>query len=174
MRRGTWIDKMNHSALVHLLDDAATFSSDHLSLRVGIDRVEIETFAQLLTSGGDAFLSEVFRPDEITYCSGRVERLAARFCAKEAALKVLGTGIRGVALGEVEVVHAANGQPTIVLLERADERATALKVASLAVSMTHTKFAAEAVVVALLDAQLVDFNLERRITDGQPRFGNNA
>lgn len=157
---------MNRGALLDLLDEAVALSSNHLALKVGIDRVEIGTFTQLLNSGGEEFLSEVYRSDEITYCAGRIEHLAARLCAKEATLKVLGTGIRGIALAEVEVIHAANGQPDISLIGRASDRALALHVVSLAVSMTHTKFAAEAVVVALLDARIDGFNFERRVIDG--------
>jgi holo-[acyl-carrier protein] synthase len=157
---------MNHGALFDLLDDAVALSLNHLTLKVGIDRVEIETFTQLLASGGEEFLSEVYRSDEINYCSGRIEHLAARLCAKEATLKVLGTGIRGIALAEVEVTHAANGQPDISLVGRASDRASALHVVSIAVSMTHTKFAAEAVVVALLDARIDGFNFERSVNNG--------
>ena len=65
---------MNHGALFDLLDDAVALSLNHLTLKVGIDRVEIETFTQLLASGGEEFLSEVYRSDEINYCSGRIER----------------------------------------------------------------------------------------------------
>src|ERR1017187_1482124 len=157
---------MNHDALLNLLVDAVALSSNYLTLKVGIDRVEIGTFAQLLASSGEEFLSEVYRSDEITYCSGRIEHLAARFCAKEATLKVLGTGIRGIALSEVEVIHGANGQPDISLIGRASDRASALQVVSLAVSMTHTKIAAEAVVVALTDARMDGLNFERRVIDG--------
>lgn len=156
---------MNHLALSGLLDDATVLSSDHLSLTVGIDRVELEAFAQLLKSSGDAFLAEVFTRDELAYCAGRTENLAARVCAKEATLKALGTGIRGVALAEVEVIHAANGQPGVALLGRAAARAATLHLASLAVSMTHTKYAAEAVVVALLDTRKDRLNVKRRTID---------
>jgi holo-[acyl-carrier protein] synthase len=157
---------VNHIALAQLLDDATALSSDHLSLTVGIDRVEIEAFDQLLVSSGDDFLAEVYTADELAYCAGRIKHLAARFCAKEATLKALGTGIRGVALAEVEVIHAANGQPDIALLGRASDRAAALHIVSLAVSMTHTKFAAEAVVIALLDTRKDARNVERRTIDG--------
>ena len=157
---------MNHIALAHLLDDSTALSSDHLNLTVGIDRVELEAFEQLLLSSGDDFLAEVYTADELAYCAGRIEHLAARFCAKEAALKALGTGIRGVALAEVEVIHAANGQPDVALVGRAGDRAAALHIASVAVSMTHTKFAAEAVVVALLDTRKDGRNVERRTIDG--------
>lgn len=158
---------VNHLALAGLLDDATALSSDHLSLTVGIDRVELEAFEHLLQSSGDGFLAEVYTSDELAYCAGRIEHLAARVCAKEAALKALGTGIRGVALAEVEVVHAANGQPDLVLRERAAARAAVLHIVSLAVSMTHTKVAAEAVVVALLNTRSNDLDdIERRAIDG--------
>jgi holo-[acyl-carrier protein] synthase len=166
MRRNRRVDIVNRAALLDLLDDAVALSSNYVALRVGIDRVENEAFAKLAESSGDDFLHEVFTSEEITYCSGQVERLAARFCAKEATLKVLGTGIRGVALAEVEVVHAANGQPDIALSGRASDRASALHVVSLAVSITHTKFAAEAVVVALLDDRMNELNIEGRNIDG--------
>ena len=157
---------MNHLALAQLLDDATALSSGHLSLSVGIDRVELDAFDHLLEASGDGFLADVFTRDEIAYCAGRIDHLAARFCAKEATLKVLGTGIRGVALSEVEVNHAGNGQPDVVLRGRAGDRAAGLHIASLAVSMTHTKVAAEAVVVALLDTRKDGLDVERRTFDG--------
>jgi holo-[acyl-carrier protein] synthase len=142
------------------------FASDHQRLTVGIDRVEIEAFEAILASSGEGFLNGVYTTDEIQYSAGRVERLAARFCAKEATLKALGTGLRSVALGEVEVIHSPNGQPTISLLGRALDRATQLHIICIAISMTHTKVAAEAIVVALLDAPKDGLNLERRTIDG--------
>ena len=130
------------------------------------DRVELEAFDHLLEASGHGFLADVFTRDEIAYCAGRIEHLAARFCAKEATLKVLGTGIRGVALSEVEVSHAGNGQPDVVLRGRASDRAALLHIVSLAVSMTHTKVAAEAVVVALLNTRKEGLDVERKTFDG--------
>lgn len=166
MHRGGGGGAMNHFALAQLLDDASALSSGHLGLMVGIDRVELEAFGHLLHSSGEGFIAEVFAPEEIAYCAGRIEHLAARFCAKEATLKALGTGIRGVALSEVEVIHAANGQPDVALRGRAGDRAAVLHIASLAVSMTHTRVAAEAVVVALRDIRKDGLDVERRTIDG--------
>jgi holo-[acyl-carrier protein] synthase len=157
---------MNHLALSGLLDDATALSSEDLSLTVGIDRVELGAFAQILESSGPNFLAAVYTPNELSYCGGRTEHLASRFCAKEATLKALGTGIRGITLAEVEVIHTPYGQPDVALLGRAAERGVSLHLESLAVSMTHTKVAAEAVVVALLNAQKDHPEVDRRIING--------
>jgi holo-[acyl-carrier protein] synthase len=121
-------------------------------VRAGVDRVELNEFRNSVDVAGDAFVRRIFVPAEIAHCAGRVERLATRFAAKEAVSKMLGTGIRNLAWHEIEVVSAPNGEPRLVLRERARKRAEVLGITSISVSMTHTAVSAEAFVVALCTA----------------------
>jgi holo-[acyl-carrier protein] synthase len=115
----------------------------------GIDRVELIEFSRILATGGDEFLGTVYTEGERGQSGDRLERLATRFAAKEAASKALGTGLRGISPTEIEVVSADNGQPQLRLHGRARERAETLGIVSMSVSLTHTSMAAEALVVAL-------------------------
>jgi holo-[acyl-carrier protein] synthase len=120
-------------------------------IHAGVDQVELEEFSRILAAGGDEFLGTVYTDEERAYCAGRLERLAARFAAKEAATKALGTGLRGIGPREIEVVSDANGRPRLRLHGRAHDRAQALGLTSMSVSLTHTRTAAVAFVVALGD-----------------------
>ena len=100
---------------------------------------------------GRALRKTRFTPDEIAYCAGRArkfEHLAARFAAKEATLKALGTGITGGAsMQEVEVVHDAASRPEIRLRGGVLRRARSLGVTAAHLSISHTAGVAAAVVV---------------------------
>ncbi|HYG60838.1 MAG TPA: holo-ACP synthase, partial [Symbiobacteriaceae bacterium] len=80
---------------------------------IGVDIVEVARISEALERHGDRFLRRVFTPGEIAECwpsePQRVRRLAARFAAKEAALKAMGIGLRGVQWIDVEVVKDALG-----------------------------------------------------------------
>lgn len=97
----------------------------------GIDIVEVSRIAELLDRHGERFLARCFTPDEVAYAHKRPKRtcehLAARFAAKEAVVKVLGTGRRhGIAWNEIAVHRLPTGQPTVrlsgVAAEQADRR----------------------------------------------------
>jgi holo-[acyl-carrier protein] synthase len=118
-------------------------------VRAGVDRVELIEFERTLDVAGDGFLERVFTPGEIAFCAGRVDRLAARFAAKEAVAKVLGTGFRAVGCREIEVRTSPHGEPHVILHDRARFRAEHLGITSISVSLTHTVVAAEAFAVAL-------------------------
>ena len=92
-------------------------------LTTGVDIIEIPRIKQVLDRYGQRFLKRVFTSDEITYCRGRAPNLAGRFAAKEAAMKALGTGVRGVSWKDIEVVRAESGAPSVTLHGRAEERA---------------------------------------------------
>ena len=70
---------------------------------IGIDIVEIPRIKGALERWGERFLQRIYTSQEIAYCRGRAPQLASRFAAKEAVMKALGTGIRGVGWREVEV-----------------------------------------------------------------------
>jgi holo-[acyl-carrier protein] synthase len=108
----------------------------------GIDMVEIRRIQQSMERFGERFLNHIYTPAEQAYCLRKrnaAESLAARFAAKEAGAKALGTGIsRGVYWLEIEVVREPGGRPTIRFSGRAAEIASHMGVAHAALSLTHT------------------------------------
>lgn len=118
---------------------------------LGTDLVEIQRIEQSIARFGERFLARVYTPGEIAFCRGKksaAESFAARFAAKEAAAKALGTGIsRGVGWQEIEVVRQRGERPEIVFHGRAAERARAMGVSHAALSLTHSREAAMAVVI---------------------------
>jgi holo-[acyl-carrier protein] synthase len=114
---------------------------------VGVDIIEIERVALALGRFGERFLKRVYTPVEVAFCAGRVYELAARFAAKESVMKALGTGARGVAWREIEVLPNRRGKPLVYLHGRAKERAEAIGLTGLDVSMSHSRQYAVAFVV---------------------------
>ena len=108
----------------------------------GIDIAEVERVAGAIARFGDRFLERIYTPGERRYCdskANRVERYAARFAAKEAAMKALGTGWNhGVRWQDCEVVRPPGSRPTIVFHGKAGEIAEKLGVKNAALSITHT------------------------------------
>ena len=92
----------------------------------GVDLLEIGRFQQVLDRHGQRFLDRIFTLREQDYCGLRVPELAARFAAKEAVMKALGTGVRGIGWREIEVLANARGKPVVLLHGRAIRRANAL------------------------------------------------
>lgn len=125
--------------------------SDAMVVGLGTDLIEIVRIQQSVTRFGDRFLRRVFSPSEIDYCRRKknaAESFAARFAAKEAGAKALGTGIsQGITWLELEVVRQPSGKPTLHLTGRAAQRALQLGVATVSLSLTHSKDIALAVVV---------------------------
>ncbi|HEV8304150.1 MAG TPA: holo-ACP synthase [Gemmatimonadales bacterium] len=124
---------------------------------IGLDIVETERFAHALGSleglrkgGGGHFAERVFTPRELEACATRADRiqaLAARFAAKEACLKALGSGLLGSALHDVEILSSRSGAPQLRLTGALAERARARGVRSAHVSLTHQPGLAAAVVI---------------------------
>ena len=121
-------------------------------LGLGTDMIEIARIEQSLARFGDAFRNRVYTAGEIAYCQRKkhaAESFAARFAAKEAAAKALGTGIsRGVSWRELEVRRRPGERPEIYLSGRAAEMAAALGIRHMALSLSHTRELAIAIVVA--------------------------
>jgi holo-[acyl-carrier protein] synthase len=117
-------------------------------LTTGVDIIEIPRIKQVLDRYGQRFLNRVFTPDEIAYCRGRAANLAGRFAAKEAAMKALGTGVRGVSWKDIEVIRADSGAPSLRLHGRAEKRAEWLQVGEMSLSISHSREYAVAFVVA--------------------------
>ena len=117
----------------------------------GIDIAEVPRIAQALARHGDRFLHRVFTEGEIKYCdskANRVERYAARFAAKEAGMKALGTGWSdGLGWRDLEVENLPSGRPTLRLHGKAAELAEQMGVRNISLSLTHTAQQAMAMVI---------------------------
>ena len=116
----------------------------------GIDVVEVERIAASIKRYGARFLERVFTAGEIAYCERKknsAESFAARFAAKEAGAKALGTGIqRGIVWTELEVRRAPGQRPTLHFSGRALEMAERLGVRQVSLSLTHSNTMAIAAV----------------------------
>ncbi|HYK42413.1 MAG TPA: holo-ACP synthase [Thermoanaerobaculia bacterium] len=126
-----------------------------MAILVGLDLTPVSRVAEVLERFRERFLARVFVPGEIH--GGRrhprafAEHVAGRFAAKEAAMKALGTGWRGIAFREIAVLRDPRGKPTLELTGRAAARARQLGVIESEVSITHTKDLAAAVVVLVTE-----------------------
>lgn len=118
---------------------------------VGIDIIEIARIQRTIDDFGERFLHRVFTERERERYRGRTNELAARFAAKEATIKALGS--REPALHEIEVVRGTGGAPRIRLRGRAAELAREQGVRELAVSLSHAQKHAVAVVVLLREGE---------------------
>ena len=118
-------------------------------LAVGTDLVEVRRIAALVARHGERFTGRVFTPGEVADCGGRAESLAARWAAKEAVAKALGTGIGAVTWQEIEVVRGATGCPAVALHGRAAALAAERGLRQWALSLAHDGGLALAFVVAI-------------------------
>lgn len=117
-------------------------------LSVGVDIMNISRIELALARWGERFIDRVYTPTEIQFCRGRPQELTARFAGKEAVSKALGTGMRGVAWREIEILNERSGKPYVNLYGRAAEHALELGLHSFAISLSHTDDLAIAFVVA--------------------------
>ena len=116
-------------------------------LTTGVDIIEIPRIQRLLDLYGERFLLRIFTQEEIDYCRKRAPNLAGRFAVKEATMKALGTGVRGVGWKDIEVIRHPSGAPSIKLHGRAEMRAERLGVQEISVSISHSREYAVAFVV---------------------------
>jgi holo-[acyl-carrier protein] synthase len=113
----------------------------------GIDLIECERIAKVWREHPERFLGRILTPAERAYCEKHkdpVQRIAGRFAAKEAILKVLGTGWRGqIAWTDIEITNDSAGQPQVALSGYCREVADKLGITRVLLSITHTeKYAA--------------------------------
>lgn len=118
------------------------------SIACGVDIVEIESIDRSIKVGGDQFLHRVYTSAELAFCKGRLPQLAARFAAKEAVSKALGTGMRGISWHDIEVVSNKHGRPSISLGGRAAILAERLHLYDWKISISHSPSFAIAFVVS--------------------------
>jgi holo-[acyl-carrier protein] synthase len=118
-------------------------------LRTGIDLVDINRFESAVRRHGRRFLERVFTPPELAEIGGNLASLAARFAAKEAVAKALGTGIGPVRWQEIEILRGPARQPALHLHGAASQLAKELDLENWSISLSHTHTHAIALVVAL-------------------------
>lgn len=120
----------------------------------GVDVAEVARIRAAIERFGNRFLNRVFTPEELRYCTSKpnaAERLAARFAAKEAGMKAVGTGWRhGVTWHDLEVVRLPGGKPTLRLSGKVAEFAARLGCRQTHLSLTHT--AEQAVAFVILES----------------------
>lgn len=119
-------------------------------IECGVDLVEIARIEQAVARLGARFVNRIYTEREREYARGRGAQLAARFAAKEAAAKILGTGLwrDGVTWHDIEIVNQPGGKPQLNLSGRAAERAAELGLQQWSVSLSHSRGDAIAFVVA--------------------------
>jgi holo-[acyl-carrier protein] synthase len=118
---------------------------------VGIDVIEIARVKKVLERHPSRFLRRVYTAEEVAFCHGRIPELAARFAAKEAVMKALGTGARGLAWREIEVLPNRRGKPLVYLHGAAKRRSDEIGLRGVDVSLTHSHELAIAAVVGASD-----------------------
>ena len=116
-------------------------------LVTGVDIIEIERVKRVYAQYGDRFLRRIYTEAEAAYCRGRAPQLASRFAAKEAVMKLLGTGVRGVRWRDIEVVRGRGQAPSIRLRGTATARAEKIGLTDIALSLSHSREFAVASVV---------------------------
>jgi holo-[acyl-carrier protein] synthase len=119
----------------------------------GIDLVDCPRIEQMIQRHGERFIRRVFTENEQAYAQknkNEVEKLAGRFAAKEAVLKLMGTGWRGrIAWTDIEIINNVVGQPEVTLDGEVRKIADKLGIKHISVSITHTANFAIASAVAL-------------------------
>ena len=119
----------------------------------GIDLVDCPRIEEMIKRHGERFVNRVFTANEQAYAEknkNSIEKLAGRFAAKEAILKLIGTGWRGkIAWTDIEVINNPKGQPEITLSGEVEKLADKLRIKHISVSITHTANFAIASAVAL-------------------------
>ena len=122
----------------------------------GIDLVDFPRIEELVKRHGERFLKRVFTDTERRYAKANkngIEKLAGRFAAKEAILKLVGTGWRGkIAWTDVEIINNPAGQPEVTLTGEVEKIAARLGIEHISISITHTANFAIASAVAVAQA----------------------
>ncbi len=122
-------------------------------ISIGTDIIEVDRIQLMIQKHGDTFFDRVFTDEEVRYCNARAlasQHFAGRWAAKEAVLKVLGTGwAKGIKWTEMEVQNLASGKPIMQLSGKAAEVAQEIGVARVLISISHTRQHAIAYAIGL-------------------------
>lgn len=119
-----------------------------MRLATGVDLIEIERLQAALQRHGQRLLERLYTPAERLECENSPASLAARFAAKEAVAKALGTGIGAIGWQEIEILRLASGQPQLILHGAAQRLAAEQGLQHWSLSLSHTHEHAIALVVA--------------------------
>ena len=120
-----------------------------MKLATGVDLIEIARIEEVIARHGKHYLERIYTPAELVQCGKRMESLAGRFAAKEAAAKALGCGIGDVSWLEIEVLGDDQNAPVLTLHGAAIKRAEMLGLSTWSVSISHSQSHSVALVVAL-------------------------
>ena len=123
-----------------------------MRLATGIDLIEIDRLQGIIRRYGDRFLQRVYTPRELKEVGHLPASLAARFAAKEAVSKALGTGIGPVGWCEIEILRGPSREPVLYLHGAAADLARQLQLNTWSISLSHTDTHAIAMVVAMSDS----------------------
>lgn len=139
---------------LHLTSALSNASTDaRRGLRIGIDITQISEIEHSFSQFGEHFLRRIFTPGEVAYASAvpaqTAQRLAARFAAKEAAMKAFNLSEAGIGWRDIEVARAGDGACTLQLHRRAAKLVAQSGCTQIAVSLSHDGDYATAVVAAL-------------------------
>jgi holo-[acyl-carrier protein] synthase len=117
-------------------------------LKCGVDIIEVNRIDRAILRHGDRFFTRFFTPGELIEARGHTPALAARFAAKEAVAKALGTGIGPVGWKDIEIQNGPQRQPLVRLHAEAERIADALGLREWSISLSHTHEHAMAIAVA--------------------------
>lgn len=115
---------------------------------IGVDIIETIRIKRAIDRWGERFLHRIYTESELRLCRQRPSALAVRFAGKEAVMKALGTGIRGISWREIEILAEPSGKPTVRLYGKAQAKADGLGLDTLAISLSDSKEYAVAFVVS--------------------------
>jgi holo-[acyl-carrier protein] synthase len=116
-------------------------------IAIGVDIIEIERIEQATISWRDSFLKRIYTEAELESSHNKPSSLAVRFAAKEAVMKALGTGMRGIGWKDIEVLSNSDGAPFVRLYGGACDKAKEIGVSQFSISLSHSKQYAVAMVV---------------------------
>jgi len=116
---------------------------------IGVDIVEIERVESAIKRGRERFLNRIYTEAELRTCQDRLSSLASRFAAKEAVMKVLGTGGIGISWREIEILTGDDGRASVKLYGQALNKAAELNLKELSISLSDSKQNAVAVAIGI-------------------------
>jgi holo-[acyl-carrier protein] synthase len=105
----------------------------------GVDIIEISRVRKMIERWGKRFLDRIYTEKELRICKGRPNRLASRFAGKEAVMKALGTGARGISWREIEIDSESSGKPVVNLYGKAQVKAESLGLNELTISLSDSR-----------------------------------
>ncbi len=106
---------------------------------IGIDIIEIARIERAIARWGECFLQRVYTNSELRLSRKKPSSLAARFAGKEAVIKAFGTHNKGIGWREIEILSESSGKPLVHLHGKAQNQANSLGLAGLAISLSHSK-----------------------------------